>query len=548
MKFSMILKSSGYLSGISQRIAASSTRVRVLGLVIAESLSALVDPESKRLKFDMEETQSEESKSLSQLCKIQDSVGSIEPLRAKGTEETTLPATTTNSRAPKPKKSAKAPVKKSAAPSLIMEVEELGETSEEDIDEDFSPLPKGHDPEDSDDDPTMIQRNKTKPPVYIRDLISYFKASDDYDKQSIALRTAPGLVRRKATFGTELDAHAQELAGAIVGLHDNFEIEEFGKLRLDSIVSLIVSAPKKMAPWFARSFFEGYFSLAQRSSILIALGLSARELAGLAKSEYEEESKFPSKRLPSKIEAKYLGSPEDSSAQGRSITGLESLPQGTRLDSIVRSITSSFLGPLAANAADAVSGPDALKLKTVSEHYKSKKTGRAQVRRFNNTSASVLAESFYFPLVAWFQNGLKRSRKLLSDSSMVSLYLQTLGVIIHAAGPSTIPMPQMTTELFDLLLALRVAVRSEQVALRGWLIALASALEVNQDRLNPMCSENGQAVVELRDWVSQVFEGIRGEDGGEEDEVKMLAAGVLIKFGEAMEEHQRKFRGMFLGE
>lgn len=41
----------------------------------------------------------------------------------------------------------------------------------------------------------------------------------------------------------------------------------------------------------------------------------------------------------------------------------------------------------------------------------------------------------------------------------------------------------------------------------------------------------------MREWVGGVFERMRGEDGGEENEVKMLVVGILIKLSEVVERY-----------
>ena len=61
-----------------------------------------------------------------------------------------------------------------------------------------------------------------------------------------------------------------------------------------------------------------------------------------------------------------------------------------------------------------------------------------------------------------------------------------------------------------------------------------------------MCEERGQAVVETREWVGVVFERV-GDGGGEEREVKMLAAGILVKLTEAVERYQALLMGGLIG-
>lgn len=93
---------------------------------------------------------------------------------------------------------------------------------------------------------------------------------------------------------------------------------------------------------------------------------------------------------------------------------------------------------------------------------------------------------------------------------------------------------------------MRVHVLGDLGALKGWLVAMSVLLEVNEDNMRRICEEQGREVVESREWVSSVFERTRGDDGGEENDVKMLAAGVLIKLGEAIEKYQALLMGDLL--
>ena len=542
IKLNMLLRSGPYLSTISNRIAATQVRARFLGMVVGESLSALVDSKDKKLDFHMEEMDTEEADRLKGLTHTRDEVGPMDSVLSK--ESRSIPLRRAK---PAPEK----PAKKKPKPSLEAIsstkpraiIEEIDDSDNED-EEDLVPYAKDEDPEDSDEDPTLVQRNKLKPPVYIRDLITFFRDSESYEKQKLALQTAPLLIRRKANYGTEVSFHAEELARLLVGAQDKFEMDNFSDLRLQGMIALVVSQPKTMGPWFARTFFEGDYSLSQRTSVLVTLGLSARELAGVEKSEYQPSADLASKRLPEKIEKLYA----DSQAQPDRLPAsqLKALPS-TALDSITRSLTSTFLEPIAAEAADAATGPDTLKLQSFTARYKSKSMGKPRVRSIPNTTASLLATSFFFPLTAHFQVALRSSRPVVLNPALLGIYLQTLGVIIHSAGPSTLSLPQLTSELWDLLLGVRQHVVGDLGAMKGWLVAMAALLAVNEGDMRRLCEVQGREVVETREWVSGVFERTRGEDGGEENEVKMLAAGVLIKIGEAIERYQALLMGDMIG-
>lgn len=545
IKLRIIVRSGSYLTAISNRIAATQARARFLGLVVGESLSTLMDDKSQKLDFHMEEMDTEEAQWLKSLTNVFDEIGSIEPILKAEIAE--LPVKRENRPPQKRMQKPKAKPKSKPEPKIstikpIAIIEEIG--SSDDSEEDLIPYAKDSDEEDSDDDATLVQRNKPKAPVYIRDLIVYLRDTESYDKQKLALQSAPLLIRRKANFGMEVSSHADELAGLLVGLQDKFDIEDFGDLKLQGMMALIVAQPKSMAPWFSRTFFEGDYSLSQRTQVLVAIGLSARELAGFDASEYQAAASFASKRLPEKIEQLYLDSPKQGDANPPS--QLKALPS-TALDTIAQSLTSSFLQPMAAKAADSTTGPDILKLQTFTARYKSKTKAKPRIRSIPNTTAALIAESFFYPLTAHFQVALRSSKPVILNPALLALYLQTLGIIIHTAGPSTLSLPQLTTELWDLLLAVRIHTQDDLGALKGWLVAMASLLEVNDGNMRSLCETQGREVMETREWAAAVFNKIRGEDGGEENEVKMLSAGVLIKLGEAIEKYQALLMGNMIG-
>ncbi|KAF3803694.1 DNA replication checkpoint protein tel2 [Colletotrichum gloeosporioides] len=540
LKLKMIMRSAAYLNTVSNRIGASQEKARFLGLAVGEALSSLIDGSDKKLEFKMEEMETNEAKFYKDLVKVTDQVGPIDVLITKpSVEEKRQPPAPKPSRpkpAPKPKKQPVAPSK-----FIIQEVSD-SESEDEDLVRYAKP---DSDPEDSDEDPTLVRRDKPKAPVYIRDLLSYLRDTDNYDKQKLALTTAPTLIRRKANFGTEVTDHAEELATLLVGLQDKFEIENFWDLRLQGMMAVVVAQPQKMGQWFAKTFFDGDYSVSQRASVLIVLGLSARELAGFDASEYAAAASFPSKRLPEKMEALYL---DPSTSKQLPSSTLKALPSNA-LDTIANSLTSAFMAPIAANAADATTGPDALKLSTFTSRLQNKtskkKTG---FRSIPNTTASVLSTSFFFPLTARFQHAL-RSHSARSgvfiQSHLLSLYLKTLAVLIHSAGPATLSLPQMTAELWDLLLGVRAHVSGDVPGTHALLIALAAMLEVNEATdMRRLCEAHPREVVETQEWVSGIFNNTRGEDGGEENDVKMLAAAVLIKLQEATE----KYRALLLGD
>ena len=120
-------------------------------------------------------------------------------------------------------------------------------------------------------------------------------------------------------------------------------------------------------------------------------------------------------------------------------------------------------------------------------------------------------------------------------------------MLLHAAGPSTLSLPQLTTELWDVLLSLRInALHSNDVpTLDALLFAFLTLLELNEDKQR-LANEHARELAETQEWAKHVLDQY-GSEGGQEDteggKVKMLAAAVVIKCHEVAERWQRLMMG-----
>jgi len=547
-KLTMLMRSSGWLNAISNRLSALHLRARFLGMVVGEALSGMVDKGDKRLDFKMDDTISREGRWYKGLIEVADHISSLDPLVKF--RPASQPAKKPSHVVP-----AKRPSPQPPKPGFIIE-----ELSEEEIaDDDIVPFGKpDSDDEDSDDDPTLVRRNKPKPPVYVRDLIRYLRDTENYDHQKLALSTAAPLIRRKANYGTEIAEHAEELASLLIGLQNKYEIENFDDLKLQGMIAVVGAQPKIMGPWFAKTFFDGDYSVSQRASVLVVLGLCGRELAGFETSEFAVAASFPSKTLPEQVERLFIGATPPGYTS--STSPLKPLPPNS-LDNMARSITSDLLAPLAATAADAATGPDVLKLSTFTSrlgeggnlNVKIKSRTRPRVRAIPNTTAQLLFSSFFSPLTARFQAALhssaSRTRGIVFQPYLLALYIKTLALLLHAAGPSTLALPDMTAEFWGLLLSTRVRAQAvgDLSVTQALLFGFLAVLDVNGDRMRDICRDMGKEVVETQQWVSAVFRELRGGDGGDEDQVKTMAAGVLVRLDEGVEKYRLLMVGDLIG-
>jgi telomere length regulation protein len=528
MSLFIMARSSAHLNGMSNRLNSSSPRARFLGMVVGMAISNLVDKPGSKMGFDIDDLKTPEAKWYQNLVKVDDKIGCFKDIKgAFGVKEVDS-ATTARPRPTKkpiqPKPTPKPLIQEEVQGPRIMEI--LDDSEEDD---DLVPYAKpDSDPEDEDEDPTMINRDKPKAPVYIRDLMAGLNDSENYDKHSLALKSAATLIRRKTSFGKEVSDHALELASILVGLGDTFDMEDFLELRLQALIAVLVSSPAQMAPWFARQVFDGDYSLSQRTTVLSVLGLGARELAGYKDEDEDLNPKiaatsFPSKQLPERLHKMY--------------TAERNAPPVARIAS---KLERSMIQPMALDAADKMSGPNVLKVRTFSSRMEVEKKRKKVIP---NTLAKIVAEGFFFPLTGrWWQNlQAYGAENVHFQPFLLSTYLKTLSLILHAAGSGTISLPQMTAEFWELILSVRTNALADVSVLEAVLFATLTLLDMNEDK-RKLAEEHSKQLIETQEWVELVFDRVGGGDE-EGERIRMLAASVLMKTREVVDKYQRLLVG-----
>lgn len=155
-------RSSIYLNAVSNRLAASSQRARFLGMVVGTAFSELVDPTDKRMAFSTDEMDSSDGQWYRSLTIVNDSLGSVEDLKSASAslnESSVQPIRSIDSsNSGRSKKSAQ-------TSSKVISIEEIDDSSESEA-EDLPMYEKpDSDPEDEDEDPTLVQRNRPTAPV-----------------------------------------------------------------------------------------------------------------------------------------------------------------------------------------------------------------------------------------------------------------------------------------------------------------------------------------------------------------------------------------------
>lgn len=555
MSLLMTARSSGHMQGVSNRLDSSNDWARWLGMVVGTALSKLVDKPGSQMSFGTEEVKSEEALWYVGLVDIKDTVGTLESfgalLQSRGQLQKALNSQQMDSKmnTKKEKTIDGKPVFGPPRPPPLAQTKIVGDRITEIVDDesdsdDLKPYAKpDSDPEDSDEDATLVNRNKPRAPVYIRELMAGLRDDQNFDRFSLCIKTAAALIRRKTGFGKEVTDHAEELTGMLSNLQDPFDMDDFDDMRLQALVAALLSDVKVVAPLLARQAFAEGYSIAQRCVLLSALGLGGRELAGF-KIEDEDynpklsNSDFPSKKLPPRLHAIY-GSTTSSATRTK------------RLEAASQSIEHQMIQPMALQAADqSTSHLNAVKVRTFSSRMDVEKA-RTKRKPPANGLAKCFGECFFFPLSNKYQQEISAygSGSVFASAPFVLVtFIKTLALLLHASGPATLGLPQISAEMWDLLLSLRVRAIGDISILQAVLFALLTLLEINTDKQR-IVQDHPKQLMETQQWVDLVFErmgssGLVDDEGkSEEAKVRTLAAGVLMKCREIIEMYQKQLVG-----
>jgi telomere length regulation protein len=537
-RISKLSRSPEYLHAVSNRLGASLPRARYLGMIVGTAISKLVDASDTTMKFDMEEMESDAAKRFLDLVNADDRIGALEDLKTDLTTTRTGPSRILKTPRQKGSEAPKKVIRNHT--SKIISIEEVAD--DEESDDDLIPYQKpDEDPSDSDDDPTLINRSKPRAPVYISELVKALQASDKPDTVELALKTAPALIRRKAGFGTELLENINDLASSLINLQEGISNEAAQQLRLRSLIACLVAQPARMGPWFASVYFEGDFSLAQRASLLTTIGLGARELAGYNDDAElgtdRQRSSFPSQRLQDDLAVIY-----------------------EPVDNLARQLEHNTLQPMALAAADKLTGPDILKIRTFSSRLsvekKTAQKAKDRQTRIPKDIHKLLAESIYLPLCCRISLLLSSRPNAnvatLFEPHILRLFLQTLTILLTTLGPHALQLYTVTRETLLMLTNLHVVTKlsTDAVVLPAVLQLLLTILDLNVAASavaeEHLVTEFGNMVSELVAWAGNLSNVVSVPETGREEggmPWTVLVAGVQVKWHEV----GRKFQGRMIG-
>ncbi|WVQ84635.1 hypothetical protein IAT38_006790 [Cryptococcus sp. DSM 104549] len=434
------------------------------------------------------------------------------------------------------------------------------------------------------------QRNKVQRPVYVPQLLALLKEREKPESLEVALQYGEGLVRAKREYGTELAENAVGVALMTMGLNDPFQIEEFEEKRQGLMNALVVCAPKQVAPLLCEQYFNPQFSLQQKSVILTALAMGARELSGLPVPQAPRPTRaidFPSKVLPVALHNKYI-----SAADVPTLRARES--ERGQIDQAIDGVRDLILSKGARKGEETVPALAREKRLRVGEPKRPKVTAvNSLTSAYSTTPAPAMsfknlaAEYFIMPLINRFwqhfqDSSIRESRAIttgqryrgagagmvLSPMSLEKL-LMALALMVHAARHASVFLSVICPEALEL--AATIGARHPprpptfspeddehdtsapgsgaeaqvlSAALELALVCLDAAVELDAGRTLAM--DKAALVMAVGEWASGVFEVENeggevsaGQGGKREGKVRAEAAGVVVKIGEIGEKWGR---------
>ncbi|XP_040032625.2 telomere length regulation protein TEL2 homolog [Gasterosteus aculeatus] len=234
------------LGGMQSHLDSGVVRVRRMGMVVGECLSARMDLNKTKLKFEYEQ----DEETLELLCLMSPTTDEPE---AEQVNEVDTPQET-SATAPSTQ-DASSPNKSKTDPG-----------SDLDSDDELTPYDMSGDQETS----------TASPPRYLRDCLETLVSSEDPSRVELSLRVAEGLVRRNIFAAREVSV---QLTKVLLHMEDKYSISGFLSLRQATMVALTVTDCISVTQYLTTEFYSLNYSLRQRLDILEVLTLAAQELS-----------------------------------------------------------------------------------------------------------------------------------------------------------------------------------------------------------------------------------------------------------------------------
>ncbi|KAI9566479.1 telomere length regulation protein-domain-containing protein [Boletus coccyginus] len=465
-----------------------------------------------------------------------------------------------------------------------------------------TPSPTPSELQEIEKDPTLhTGRKKIPRPVYLAQLgelvrnsgVASSEEDQEADKIEIAMNIGEELIRRKRDYGTELPENAANLVYGFISLNNKFDLDDFDDKRQGIAIALVTCCPKISAQCMIEEFFKNQYSSTQRSVMLNALALGARELASLPINSQASQplatqrTTFPSKMLPSVLHRKYLATSSNNA--------LQPLLEDITKAAVDRSqeVTVDKVPEVVRERQLRIRKPSKITEVVSASH----RTSDPSVQRPPSTISftSIAAEWFIMPFVNRFwvflrdeQTREERTAQrdvlyqyrgagtgLILNSLILSAFLNTMAILVHASQNA----PQWLAVIAPNTLELAVTVGSRQItrpvsedsddedgspkgserkeasvltsALNLVLIILDGCIEL--DGGHSLGLEHTALLIGAGEWAGQVFNllerGIQvtGIGGIHEVELRRATAGVLLKVDQITSKWRRSMVNVSYG-
>jgi telomere length regulation protein len=132
--------------------------------------------------------------------------------------------------------------------------------------------------------------------------------------------------------------------------------------------------------------------------------------------------------------------------------------------------------------------------------------------------------------------------------TLLRLFIQTITLILSTLGPNAPNLITLSHGSLSLLISLHNApVATEPTVLSALLSLLLAVVDLNissgSTGEEKLITDLGTEMMEMREWVGGIFDRAPRED----NEVRMLAAGIMVKLGEVMDKYQGRLLGINVG-
>lgn len=498
-----LLKSIEFLDAISNRLGSFSNNVKSLGVVLADKVCELSGQEKIFKLNDLEgyETLGEEFKIVLSDLKMMADISEAWKLLTIQEEDEDEDEKESNGK---------------AIMSLTENINQLTANLVDSDDESSS----------DDDDPTISHKKRLAAPLYVKDILSYIlvdPVKDDLalEKRRLALKSAPVLLRQKASFGTEISFYADDLVENFIAMTNHFDEKDFDSLILNAMISVIVACPKATIH-LVHLLSTGDYSLRQRMIILSSISLAARELKGfkddvVANSYQNKLQEFPSKQLPERLHKAFMPLSAD--------------PSTLAVELVEKSIQDDLIERVSNDFQELSAG----RILRVSKKLNKDKNNLSTSPLVPNFS-KMIGPQFFYPLANVWHASTAGSQTILSighySSILSAHFIKTLTLLLHCAYPNSIQLNDMIRELFLILTPLTMHINPDHIQLiesvvTGYLLIF----DIVDTQYLVTTYQDDLSIIQ--GWLTESWESIIDE------RIKSLSAGLLLRLNQILESNER---------